>query len=296
MARQEIILGTPPTGLGGDTPRVASSKINAMTLELYQGIGTPAAPLPLERGGTGGKTQVAAQVGLGLVPVSSATDTAAGRLVTPGWMGIGTASGLILPSGNANQELPSGLYYTTGEWTGSPFTGNSPLNRGFLIVLPWGQTGYQAQQFTPLFSAAGNPMMFRNNVSGTWRGWDPIISAISAINDPALNTGGLLSVSVVNGYSVYKFANGDGHIIGPAPTTAIIAAGTLGTVNVTLPSLFISTNFAIASVALGATASNDHYGAGTCYMSSSTNLLMIIRNGATAQTFDVKVSVWGRWK
>ncbi|WP_353231860.1 hypothetical protein [Pseudomonas helleri] len=35
MARQEIILGTPPTGLGGDPPRVASQKINAMTLELY---------------------------------------------------------------------------------------------------------------------------------------------------------------------------------------------------------------------------------------------------------------------
>lgn len=35
MARQEIILGTPPTGLGGDTPRVASSKINTMMTELY---------------------------------------------------------------------------------------------------------------------------------------------------------------------------------------------------------------------------------------------------------------------
>lgn len=36
MPRQEIILGTPPTGLGGDPPRVASMKINAMTLELYE--------------------------------------------------------------------------------------------------------------------------------------------------------------------------------------------------------------------------------------------------------------------
>jgi len=47
MARQEIILGTPPTGLGGDPPRVASMKINAMTLELYgaAGIGGIAAKL-----------------------------------------------------------------------------------------------------------------------------------------------------------------------------------------------------------------------------------------------------------
>lgn len=36
MARQEIVLGTPPTGLGGDPPRVASMKINAMTQELYE--------------------------------------------------------------------------------------------------------------------------------------------------------------------------------------------------------------------------------------------------------------------
>lgn len=37
MARQEIILGTPPSGLGGDPPRVASQKINHMTQELYDG-------------------------------------------------------------------------------------------------------------------------------------------------------------------------------------------------------------------------------------------------------------------
>ena len=35
MARQEIILGTPTAGLGGDPPRTASMKINAMTQELY---------------------------------------------------------------------------------------------------------------------------------------------------------------------------------------------------------------------------------------------------------------------
>ena len=35
MARQEIILGAPPAGLGGDPPHTASMKINAMTQELY---------------------------------------------------------------------------------------------------------------------------------------------------------------------------------------------------------------------------------------------------------------------
>lgn len=38
MARQEIILGAAPNGFGGDPPRTASMKINAMTQEIYQGI------------------------------------------------------------------------------------------------------------------------------------------------------------------------------------------------------------------------------------------------------------------
>ena len=66
MARQEIILGTAPTGLGGDPPRTASQKINFMTQELYEGLPTTAAPLPIAKGGTGGKTPEAARTGLGL--------------------------------------------------------------------------------------------------------------------------------------------------------------------------------------------------------------------------------------
>ena len=36
MARQEINLGTAPTGVGGDTTRTAGVKINAMTDEIYK--------------------------------------------------------------------------------------------------------------------------------------------------------------------------------------------------------------------------------------------------------------------
>lgn len=35
MSRQEILLGALPSGIGGDTPRSANVKINAMTAELY---------------------------------------------------------------------------------------------------------------------------------------------------------------------------------------------------------------------------------------------------------------------
>lgn len=45
MARQEINIGTAPTGAGGDTTRSGAVKINAMTQELYlrtDGLGTAA--------------------------------------------------------------------------------------------------------------------------------------------------------------------------------------------------------------------------------------------------------------
>lgn len=46
MARQNIELGTPPSGVGGDTPRSANTKVNAMFTELYgSGFGVGEATL-----------------------------------------------------------------------------------------------------------------------------------------------------------------------------------------------------------------------------------------------------------
>lgn len=81
MARQEIILGTPPQGLGGDPPRTASMKINAMTVELYTALGAPAgtgslpAALPVLKGGTGAATQAQACSNLGALRNQAANST-----------------------------------------------------------------------------------------------------------------------------------------------------------------------------------------------------------------------------
>lgn len=91
MARQEIILGTPPLGLGGDTPRVASSKINAMTSEVYEKLST-------------------------LVKVTTPTDSTEGRLVTPGFMGIGGNS-ISAPNGEIDNLSKCGFYWTAGSTT-----------------------------------------------------------------------------------------------------------------------------------------------------------------------------------
>lgn len=66
MARAEIILGTPPQGIGGDSPRAANTKINAMTQEIYENLPTASAPLPVNKGGTGAKTPADARSNLGL--------------------------------------------------------------------------------------------------------------------------------------------------------------------------------------------------------------------------------------
>lgn len=57
MARQEINLGTAPTGAGGDTTRSAAAKMNAMSTEIYAALGgtngTLPSALPVAKGGTG---------------------------------------------------------------------------------------------------------------------------------------------------------------------------------------------------------------------------------------------------
>jgi hypothetical protein len=99
MARSEIILGTPPKGIGGDPPRVASQKINAMTLELYQGLGTPEAPLPAIRGGTGHKQGMTWGFIGGNITGQDDLNAALNSKVTGNKQGLVTASVLFAGNG-----------------------------------------------------------------------------------------------------------------------------------------------------------------------------------------------------
>ena len=70
MAKQTINQGTAPTGVGGDTFRSGSAKLQANDDEIYAALGAsdgvlPAA-LPVDKGGTGATTIVAAKANLGL--------------------------------------------------------------------------------------------------------------------------------------------------------------------------------------------------------------------------------------
>ena len=166
MARQEIILGTPPTGIGGDTPRVASSKINAMTGELYQGIGTPAAPLPLDRGGTGAKTKAAAQDALGLVPVSSPSDANPAHLVTPGWQGYGGALRTI-----ANTDFNS-LPAISFKFIGQSTT-NGPESGDFYIDHEY----FDSNNANVLATSVTSGRQYIRTKVGTWKAWRPVVAS-----------------------------------------------------------------------------------------------------------------------
>ena len=252
--------------------------------------------LSIVQGGTGGSSQGGAQTALGLVPVSSNTDTTPGRLLIPGWMGLGSTLAIPLPGGNANQILPSGIYWTNTSWTGSPYPGTDPRNRGQIFVQPWGDATYQTQSFTPLFSASANPKLERAALAGVWRAWDPVIGGLSALSDPANETGGLMSSSVVSGFTVTKYANGEMHIIGNLGSTAALAINTHTQLDFTIPSGFVGINEIVPGVGCVPTLTFDFYGIVSQYMVSTTLLRVVVRNGATSQTATLKLSIWGRWK
>lgn len=145
MARSEIILGTPPLGLGGDPPRTASTKINAMTLELYLFLGgsgaNPALPaaLPVSKGGTGNTTgtatklAAAAMVGtvsqVGAVPTGAIiergsnanghfTKYADGTMIC--WDAVGFSAGTTVGAGNIFQSPPVPARSFPASFAGAP--------------------------------------------------------------------------------------------------------------------------------------------------------------------------------
>ncbi|AVE07461.1 hypothetical protein CYL20_23825 [Pseudomonas palleroniana] len=78
MSRQEIDLGTRPAGIGGDTPRSANVKINAMTQELYSRVEAlgPAATATLTTGPDDHRNWYAGQSAYACLQIRSNNSTA----------------------------------------------------------------------------------------------------------------------------------------------------------------------------------------------------------------------------
>lgn len=231
------------------------------------------------------------QAELALVPVTSNTDITAGRLVVPGWMGFGSLSGLPLPGANADvNTLASGRYSTTATWTGSPYPGTNGLNQGYLEVHPWEANNYVKQTWSSII--AGVATYVRYKVNNVWGSWTPFFDPNNSVADPSTGFG-LMSMTTVSGFTVFKYLNGQQIVQGPVPTTATIAANTQFTVSVAIPVTFPVGNVTLVGT-LYPSVGNDFAIRNT--QAPGSTAYLFCANGVSAQTFSGNIMLVGRWK
>lgn len=292
MAQIKINLGTPPSGQDGDPVRTAFEKVNTMTAELYGALPTTGAPLPIAKGGTGGTTKEAAQANLGLIPVASASDNTVGKTPTVGWAGVGGQLQYRSSTPDKAFLAMSGASFWYAENGGGYPQG---VTDGALISLSFATTGNFAYQL--LGDWRTGYLHRRGRASDTSGTWARMYDTENAMLEPvASGFGGLMSSTVVNGYTVVRYASGLMHVIGMPGNSPTIAANASSSFDLTIPSGYISTNFISSAINIAAATSSDHYGVISAVPISATVIRITIRNGATPQTFGMHVSFWGRWK
>ena len=203
MARQEINIGTIPTGAGGDTVRLAHIKINDMTEELYAAIGEgggkvdtvagvqadtakdiPKAELATALGvdekadktatetALGNKVDKAAGKGLSSNDFTTAEKTKLSSLSNLKDQGIGGPA-IPVPEGDCNKAVAEGNYRTI------PATLNGRGVYAILEVFDYGDNGTsKIQRLTATYgNTVGDAMWFRTGTDkgARWSDWRRIV-------------------------------------------------------------------------------------------------------------------------
>ena len=274
MARQEIILGTPPAGLGGDPPRTASMKINAMTQELYDkftGLGTAA--------------HKGAQ--------ASVDDMTAGRLLGVG--AFGWNGGFAIVKGNGTDlntlTVPS-IYACNGTY----LNGYPGVSDPVYIRVTGHGTGYLKQEMMGITS---NFSAFRNLINNAWQPWSFNYTANNVVGGVRADGLGALFERGDNAYGSFtKFADGRMICTGRI-TTAVLPANLSTSTRGSYPASFIAGSYPVFSGTVRASLTTDHYGAingDQIGAGRESGPFFTIRNGATAQSFDYFYMAVGVWK
>ncbi|WP_431479717.1 pyocin knob domain-containing protein [Pseudomonas simiae] len=238
--------------------------------------------LPETKGGTG-RTAVGTAISANVA--TSSSDATSGRLLAVGHAGFNGGGGLVQPSSvDANSLITSGVYiFSNGG------NANTPTNLGYMIVLTHPSAGYCRQVFK---SFNTNAYFERFQSTGTWSAWDQVYGATSSVLDPQ-TAGGLMSMTAVSGFTVFKYANGQMIVQGPVPTTAIIAANTQFVVSVSIPVSF-PVGFVTLVGTLYPSVGNDFAIRNT--QAPGTTAYLFCANGTSAQSFSGNIALFGRWK
>ncbi|MCC3698784.1 tail fiber protein [Pseudomonas phage PseuP_222] len=209
MARQEINLGALPSGVGGDTPRVANTKINDMTEELYAAVeegggkvqtvagveadagkDIPKAQLATALGvddkvdkevmdtALGNKVDKVAGKGLSSNDFTTTEKTKLSTLVNPAAYGVGGPAPLV---DNIYQVKDGGITYWNQATTGRPPTGG----QGNLISMTGGLNGSAS---TFIATSLDEDKVFFSRVNGATRApWKQfLLAGDQGIGGPAI--------------------------------------------------------------------------------------------------------------
>lgn len=331
MSRQEIDLGTRPSGVGGDTPRSAMIKINAMTNELYKGDALAKASgwggnvpfamqptdsadgLPVINGlfmfgnggvslpypyvfiiqvlsGSGGYVRQVAYSFLENVTwerqflQGAAAGKAWTQVIKAGDFGVGGVVKILTTSADA--------VAATGEYYGNNISGpNGPNSYGFLSH-KYLSAVYSTQEWVNPDTT--NTAFRRVNANGTWTPWARLYTGANAEGDPVSGVG-LMSKTVVGGWNISKYINGQICIQGYSPVSAVLPPNQPTVVTVALPVAIVLGSGSVY-VNPQPQMTYEHFGALNCYVNGTSAVDIIIRNGSTAQSFQNAVTVWGAWK
>lgn len=120
------------------------------------------------------------------------------------------------------------------------------------------------------------------------------VTLATAVLDPQ-TASGLMSSTVISGWTVSKYANGEIILVSPFDSITSFAANELRVVDVTIPVTLVSSKPSIGLATLTPASVYD-FTVPSTWMPGPTSVRFAVKNGGTAQTFNRSIMVKGMWK
>lgn len=208
------------------------------------------------------------------------------KVTYAGDYGIGGNTSPDYPNGSFNNASVSGFYRWSDTTTGSPVTGYGTTLRSAYEI--------SSGNWTEIVQSMVQPRgWLRASINGSASAFAELHTTFNSQLDPSLGTGGLMSMTTVSGFTVFKYLNGQMIVQGPVPTTASIAANTQFTISVAIPVAFPAGNVSLVGT-LYPSVGNDFAIRNT--QAPGSTAYLFCANGASAQTFSGNIMLVGRWK